>query len=67
MENFKDRLFNEKLELQDKRHKLQLFTETDQYYKLPIEQQYLLTSQLGVMNAYLTILNARILLLDEEK
>ena len=65
MEDFEARLYNEKIELQKKCYQLQHFIDDDSFYTIPVEQQHLLTSQLGVMNAYLAILHARIAFLGE--
>ena len=67
MEDFEARLHNELIELQRKTYHLKHFIDDDSFYDVPVEQQHLLTSQLGVMNAYLAILYARITLLAEDE
>jgi hypothetical protein len=62
-ETFKDRLAIQGDELEDRVGKLSGFIGTTNFEKLPVEQQYLLRGQLGLMRAYSSVLEARISLI----
>lgn len=66
MEGWQQRLQAEFDELMDRTENLFEFTSTETYTQLPERQQFLLTSQLGVMTVYGLILEQRIKLMQEE-
>lgn len=59
-ETFLDRLYIEAEELAEKESKLNTFISSDEFKKLPWEQQRLLEAQFGAMLSYLTIIQVRI-------
>lgn len=62
MEDYQQRVRNEKKELDEKIEKLQKFILSEKFESLPKEQQHLLIHQKYVMNEYTNILIGRIML-----
>jgi hypothetical protein len=60
MEQFQQRVFDEKDALDEKLAKLAEFVGLDLYNKLPADEQYRLTSQLKFMREYSRVLAERI-------
>lgn len=60
MSNFLDRLVVEQNELQQKLDKLDGFIHTEQYYKIELDERYLLDQQVRSMRHYSSILKERI-------
>ena len=65
MSDFKERLFEELDELQDRINELDTFIKGEKFRDLEIEQQDLLKEQFRIMNQYENILSLRIELLKE--
>lgn len=65
MSDFKERLFDELDELQDRINELDTFIKGEKFRDLEIEQQDLLKEQFRIMNQYENILSLRIELLKE--
>jgi len=63
MSDFKDRLMAEREELRIKIYRLRSFICDDKFLKISEIQQNLLSIQIDTMNAYLSVLTARIELL----
>jgi len=63
MSDFLERLMVEREELRAKMHKLRLFLCSDKFLEIDKIQQDLLSIQIDTMNAYLSVLTARIELL----
>lgn len=66
MANFKDRLLEEKKELDDRKLKLALFLDGDKVLEINPIQADLLNMQLSAMETYSQILHLRISLLEKE-
>lgn len=66
MSNFKDRLLEEKKELDDRKLKLALFLDGDKVLEINPIQADLLNMQLSAMETYSKILHLRISLLEKE-
>lgn len=64
MSDFKTRLQDEKLQLDEKIYKLEPFLSSEAFTKIDINQQSLLNEQLPIMKAYSTVLAKRLSLLD---
>lgn len=64
MSTFKERLFLEKSELDEKIEKLGAFVASDSFSKIDAMQQSLLTIQLPVMRSYSQVLEIRLSLLE---
>ncbi len=60
MKNYQRRVINEKEKLDEKILRLESFTSSKIYKKLPNQERLLLTAQLGFMEKYSEILNSRI-------
>lgn len=63
--SYQRRLINEKLELDIKRRKLGEFKNTDDFLKLPWEEQERLNTQAHIMTMYSAILSERLAVLEE--
>lgn len=60
MSTFKDRLLQEKIELDDKVGRLDLFIQSDNFQSIGSEQMSLLNIQLQIMKSYSQVLLERI-------
>lgn len=65
MSDYKERLFEELEQLQDRINKLSNFASSEKFRELDVGQQDLLKEQLRVMNQYENILSLRIELLND--
>lgn len=66
MSTYKERLLEEKAQLDVRRTKLEEFLVTDAFQGIPTEQQRLLNVQAPIMLAYSQVLTERIALIPEE-
>jgi len=64
MSDYKQRIVDEKNQLEERAFKLSTFIQGSAFKNLSVANQFLLRKQLEVMNSYLGILNCRIDLCD---
>lgn len=60
MDNFAERLINERIELAERKNKLKHFVDSDKFYSIDKTQQSLLKIQLNAMETYHEVLMQRI-------
>ena len=65
MEDFIERLIDEKNEVSSRAAKLEMFVDTDNFKKIDSEQQALLKIQLKAMHTYIQCLHERLVLLQK--
>ena len=60
MSNFKERLVEEQIQLEDKLKKLNAFNQSDKVNEITTEQKNLLLIQAGIVYSYNEVLKARL-------